>query len=311
MSNSESLWVEKYRPRSINEAVLDPQIKKTFFDFIEKKSLPNLILTGNAGCGKTTVARAICTEMGMDYVLINASDDRGIDTVRLKIREYASSMSLTNEKKVVILDEADNMTTDAQKILRGVFEEFHETCRFILTCNFPNKLLPPIHSRCSVIDFTIKKKNMERMSSLFFERVCFILSEEKVQFEPAVVVKMIIRHYPDMRRLLNELQRYGTSGSIDIGILGDESGSIETLVESLSKKQFSKVREWVVQNQNDNQTGVFRQVYDSLYDSLQSASIPEAVIIISEYQYKSAFVADQEINTLACLTELMLKCDFK
>jgi DNA polymerase III delta prime subunit len=305
------LWVEKYRPLKVDDCILSDEMKDTFKNFIKNKEIPNLMLTGSAGIGKTTIAKAICSEIGADYVMINASDERGIDTIRNKVKQFASTVSLTNQTKVIILDESDSMTPDAQKAIRGVFEEFYKNCRFILTCNFKNKLIEPIHSRCSVIDFTISKKNKPILAMKLLERVEYILSMENVEYSKDVVVQLIMKYFPDFRRLLNELQRYSVSGSIDSNILATTNLNIIELIGFLSKKEFTNVRKWVVDNLDNESDAVYRSIYDSLYDSLEPASIPEAVVIIAEYQYKSAFVSDIEINLLAALTEIMLRCSFK
>lgn len=305
------LWVEKYRPLTVDECILSDEMKDTFKNFIKNKEIPNLMLTGSAGIGKTTIAKAICSEIGADYVMINASDERGIDTIRNKVKQFASTVSLTNQTKVIILDESDSMTPEAQKAIRGVFEEFYKNCRFILTCNFKNKLIEPIHSRCSVVDFTISKKNKPILAMKLLERVEYILSMENVEYSKDVVVQLIMKYFPDFRRLLNELQRYSVSGSIDSGILATTNLNVTELVGFLSGKEFTNVRKWVVDNLDNESDAVYRSIYDSLYDNLEPASIPEAVVIIADYQYKSAFVSDIEINLLAALTEIMLRCSFK
>jgi replication factor C small subunit len=305
------LWVEKYRPLTVDECILSDEMKDTFKNFIKNKEIPNLMLTGSAGIGKTTIAKAICSEIGADYVMINASDERGIDTIRNKVKQFASTVSLTNQTKVIILDESDSMTPEAQKAIRGVFEKFYKNCRFILTCNFKNKLIEPIHSRCSVVDFTISKKNKPILAMKLLERVEYILSMENVEYSKDVVVQLIMKYFPDFRRLLNELQRYSVSGSIDSGILATTNLNVTELVGFLSGKEFTNVRKWVVDNLDNESDAVYRSIYDSLYDNLEPASIPEAVVIIADYQYKSAFVSDIEINLLAALTEIMLRCSFK
>lgn len=305
------LWVEKYRPLTVDDCILSDEMKDTFKNFIKNKAIPNLMLTGSAGIGKTTIAKAICSEIGADYVMINASDERGIDTIRNKVKQFASTVSLTNQTKVIILDESDSMTPEAQKAIRGVFEEFYKNCRFILTCNFKNKLIEPIHSRCSVIDFAISKKNKPILAMKLLERVEYILSMENVEYSKDVIVQLIMKYFPDFRRLLNEIQRYSVSGSIDSGILATTNLNVTELVGFLSGKEFTNVRKWVVDNLDNESDAVYRSIYDSLYDSLEPASIPEAVVIIADYQYKSAFVSDIEINLLAALTEIMLRCSFK
>jgi DNA polymerase III delta prime subunit len=308
MSN---LWVEKYRPSVIDDCALEDKMKKVFKEFIRAKNIPNLMLTGTAGIGKTTVAKALCEEMDYDYVMINASESRGIDIIRNDVRQFASSMSLTGNGKVIILDEADSLTPEAQKAIRGVFEEFHHNCRFILTCNYKNKLIEPIHSRCSVIDFAITPKNKPVLAEKILQRVKYILAEENVEYDIMVIVKLIMKFFPDFRRLINELQRYSSVGKIDQGILSSEKLEMKNLTSFLKKKEFTNVRKWVVDNLDNETDAIYRGVYDGLYDSLEPQSIPEAVVIIAEYQYKSAFAADLEINILAALVEIMLRCNFK
>lgn len=308
------LFVEKYRPFHLNDCILDEKIKNSFRYFLEKNSIPNLLLCGSAGVGKTTVATVLCREIGADYILINASDDRGIDVVRNKVKQFASTVSLSggkHSKKVIILDEADNLTMDSQKSLRGVFEEFHENCRFILTCNFKNKIIKPIHSRCSVIDFTLRASTKPVIASEFLERVCSILTTEGIEYHEGAVAQLITKYFPDFRRVLNEIQRYSSSGKIDVGILSVVDLKTDDLIGFLKKKEFTNVRKWVVNNLNNESDVIYRRIYDSLYEYLEPATIPEAVIIIAEYQYKSAFVADFEINLLAALTEIMLRCEFQ
>jgi len=306
------LFVEKYRPAFLADCILESKTQEVFQSFIDKKSIPNLLFCGSAGVGKTTVALSLCRELGSDYILINASDDRGIDVVRNKVKQFASTVSLlSGAKKVVILDEADNLTMDSQKSLRGVFEEFHKNCRFILTCNFKNKIIKPIHSRCSVIDFSLPASTKPLIAGKFLERVCSILRDEGIEYHEPVVAEIIMKYFPDFRRVLNEIQRYSSCGRIDSGILGVVDLNTADLIECLKKKEFTNVRKWVVNNLNNESDVIYRRIYDSLYDHLEPATIPEAVIIIAEYQYKSAFVADFEINLLAALTEIMLRCEFK
>lgn len=306
------LFVEKYRPALLEDCILELKTKKVFQSFIDKNSIPNLLFCGSAGVGKTTVAIALCRELKCDHILINASDDRGIDVVRNKVKQFASTVSLLNgAKKVVILDEADNLTMDSQKSLRGVFEEFHKNCRFILTCNFKNKIIKPIHSRCSVIDFSLPASTKPLIAGKLLERVCSILVDEGIEYHEPVVAEIITKYFPDFRRVLNEIQRYSTCGRIDAGILGVVDLNTSDLIECLKKKEFTNVRKWVVNNLNNESDVIYRRIYDSLYDHLEPTTIPEAVIIIAEYQYKSAFVADFEINLLAALTEIMLRCEFK
>lgn len=309
------LWVEEYRPHTIDDCILPVNIKNSFKGFIEQKEIPNLLLAGSAGIGKTTVARALCDEIGASYIVVNGSDEgRFLDTVRNKVRQFATTVSLTSgaAHKVVIIDEADNTTTDVQLSLRTAVEEFHGNCRFIFTCNFPNKIIEPLHSRCTVIDFKINNEQAMNLQGQFFNRLKTILEEQSVPYEDKVLAKVIKRYYPDWRRLINECQRYAASGSISSAILVDVADiNIDSLVKALKNREFTVVRKWVVDNINNDPTMVMRKMYDVLYEHLKSASIPEAVLIIAKYQYQIAFVADQEINLLACLTEIMMGCEFK
>ena len=311
----EFLWVEKYRPRKIEECILPDNIKKTFLDFLDKGEVPNLLLAGPAGCGKTTVAKALCTELGVDYYVINGSDEgRFLDTVRNNAKNFASTVSLasTAKHKVIIIDEADNTTNDVQLLLRAFIEEFSGNCRFIFTCNYKNKIVEPLHSRCAVIEFGIKGKERQEIAASFFKRVKTILDTEGIKYDNKVLVELINKHFPDWRRVLNEIQRYSSGGAIDAGILATFSDvKVNNLIQNLKQKNFPEVRKWVVDNL-DNDSGVLmRRIYDALYTSLANSSIPAAVLVIAKYQYQIAFVADQEINLLACLTEIMVECDFK
>ena len=311
----EFLWVEKYRPRKIEECILPDNIKKTFLDFLDKGEVPNLLLAGPAGCGKTTVAKALCTELGVDYYVINGSDEgRFLDTVRNNAKNFASTVSLasTAKHKVIIIDEADNTTNDVQLLLRAFIEEFSGNCRFIFTCNYKNKIVEPLHSRCAVIEFGIKGKERQEIAASFFKRVKTILDEESIKYDNKVLVELINKHFPDWRRVLNEIQRYSSGGDIDTGILATFSDvKVNNLIQNLKQKNFPEVRKWVVDNL-DNDSGVLmRRIYDALYTSLANSSIPAAVLVIAKYQYQIAFVADQEINLLACLTEIMVECEFK
>ena len=304
------LWVEKYRPQTIEECILNDNLKKTFQEFVNRKEIPNLLLCGTAGVGKTTVARALCNEVGCDYIIINGSDENGVDAVRNKIKNYASSMSLTGGRKVIILDEADYLTPNAQAILRAGIEEFASNCSFIFTCNFKNRIIDPLHSRCAVIEFGLKNDEKADMAAQFFKRIQMILQSEKVEFEPKVIAELVKKHFPDFRRVINELQRYSQFGKIDTGILAQISDvSISEIVKYIASKDFGSIRKWVGSNEIDSGV-LFRKLYDSMYDSLKPQSIPQAVLILADYQYKAAFVADQEINTVACLTELMVNCEF-
>jgi len=315
MSRDEFLWVEKYRPKTIEDCILPTSVKETFASFLEQGEIPNLLLSGTAGVGKTTVAKALCNELGADYYVINGSDEgRFLDTVRNQAKTFASTMSLlsSSKHKVLIIDEADNTTSDVQLLLRASIEEFQKNCRFIFTCNFKNKIIEPLHSRTTVIDFNSRGKTRQELAGGFFERVCNILTTESIEYNQDVVAKVIQQYFPDFRRTLNELQRYSASGCIDTGILatlGD--ANIANLTPLLKEKNFTSVKKWVVQNLDSDPSQIMRKVYDSLYDIMDGPSIGAAVLIIAEYQYKSAFVADQEINLLACLTQLMMECNFK
>ena len=307
------LWVEKYRPQSIEECILPNTLKTTFKEMLEGGELQNLLLSGSAGCGKTTVAKALCNEIGADYIVINCSEDGNIDTLRTTIRNFASTVSFTGARKVVILDEFDYSNAQStQPALRGFIEEFASNCRFILTCNFKNRIITPIHSRCTCIPFNFTKKDITAMSSQFMERIQFILDSENINYSDKVVARLILRHAPDFRRVINEIQRYSVGGVIDEGILAQiENIKINDLIGSMKSKNFTGVRKWVVDNMDNDHNQIFRKIYDSLYDTTKSVSIPVAILILAEYQYKSAFTADQEINTTACLTQLMMECEFK
>ena len=312
---SDFLWVEKYRPQKIEDCILPKRIKDTFQEIVDQGNVPNLLLSGTAGIGKTTVAKALCKQLGVDYYVINGSDEgRFLDTVRSQAKNFASTVSLLggSSRKVIIIDEADNTTHDVQLLLRGFIEEFHKTCSFIFTCNFKNKIIEPIHSRCSCIEFGIQKNEKQQIMASFFSRLNNILDEEGVAYDKKVVAELIQRHFPDWRRVLNELQRYSTSGSIDTGILSAMiDTNIDKLVDFLSRKDYSNVRQWVVDNLDNDPNIILRTLYDSLYAKLESRSIPAAVLIIAKYQYQIAFVADQEINLLAAMTEIMVECNFK
>ena len=305
------LWVEKYRPQTIEDCILNDNLKKTFQEFVNKKEIPNLLLCGTAGVGKTTVARALCNEIGCDYIIINGSDENGVDAVRNKIKNYASSMSLHGGRKVVILDEADYLTPNAQAILRAGIEEFATNCSFIFTCNFKNRIIDPLHSRCTVIDFKANGSKA-KMATAFFKRVEGILKEEGITYDREVVAAVITKHFPDNRRILNELQRYGASGSIDKGILASVSDvQLGELTKSLANKDFASCRKWVTNNLDNDPARIFRTLYDTLYEQLKGGSVPQLVLILAKYQYQAAFVADHEINLMACLTEIMVECEFK
>jgi len=312
---SDFIWVEKYRPTTIDECILPKSIKKTFQDFVDRGEIPNMLLSGPPGIGKTTVAKALCNQLGADYYVINGSDEgRFLDTVRNNAKNVASTVSLTSESKhkVIIIDEADNTTSDVQLLLRASIEEFSKNCRFIFTCNYKNKIIEPLHSRCSVVDFSINKKDKPTIATQFFSRLTNILEQEKVDTDKKVVAQLINQHFPDWRRVLNECQRYSVSGKIDSGILAVFSDvAVNDLIKNLKQKNFSEVRKWVVANLDNDTSVLLRRIYDSLYDTLEHRSIPAAVLILGKYQYQIAFVADQEINLLACLTEIMVECEFK
>jgi DNA polymerase III delta prime subunit len=313
---AENLWVEKYRPTKIDDCILTNELKETFKQFLNQKELPNLLLSGTAGTGKTTVARALCEELGADYIIINGSDEgRQIDTLRHKIKNFASTVSLTEtaSHKVVIIDEADYMNADSvQPALRNFIETFYKNCRFIFTCNYKNKILPALHSRCTVIDFAITNGERNKSYSDFHIRLQYILNEEKIEFDPKVIAELIQKYYPDFRRTINELQRYSVRGKIDSGILFSlTEADTKQLIAILKEKRFNDMRKWVIQNLDKEPSALFSSVYEILYKHLQPQSIPQAVLVIAGYQYKAAFVADQEINMVACLTEVMANCKFK
>lgn len=311
--NEQLLWVEKYRPQKVSDCILPDNIKSTFQEYVNRGEIPNLLLSGSAGVGKTTIAKALCNEVGCDFIVINGSDESGIDVLRTKIKNYASSVSLSGGRKVIIIDEADYLNPNStQPALRGAIEEFAGNCSFIFTCNFKNRIIDPIHSRCTVIDFKIQNGQKQKMAIQFFKRVEWILNQEKIQYDKEVVASIITKHFPDNRRILNELQRYSVSGVIDKGILANAAEiSINNLVKTLKEKDFTGMRKWVTQNLDNDPTLIYRKIYDSLYEQLQPNSIPEAVLILAKYQYQSAFVADQEINLVACLTEFMMALEFK
>ena len=313
--SKEFLWVEKYRPKMVKDCILPENTRKVFQGFVDQGELPNLLLSGTAGVGKTTIAKALCDEIGASYIMINGSDEgRFLDTVRNRVRQFATTVSLTSgaAHKVVIIDEADNTTNDVQLSLRTAVEEFHGNCRFIFTCNFINKIIEPLHSRCTVVDFRIKPEQAVKLQGEFFTRLKTILTNEKVQFEDKVLAKLVKRYYPDWRRLINECQRYAASGSIDSAILVDVADiNLNDLMGSLKRKEFTTVKNWVVQHMDNDPSMVMRKIYDSLYGMLKPASIPEAVLIIAKYMKDITLVPDQEINLLACLTEIMMSCEFK
>jgi len=307
------LWTEKYRPKKIDDCILPERLKKPFQEYVNQSNIPNLLLSGGAGVGKTTVAKAMCEEIGCDVMVINGSDEgRLIDTFRTKIKNFASSMSLAGGRKVVIIDEADYCNAESvQPALRNFIEEFAGNCSFIFTCNYKNKLIEPLHSRCAVIDFALKNGEKAQMASAFMKRVQSVLQSENVDYDDKVVAELIKKHFPDFRRVINELQRYSQLGKIDTGILSQISDvTINDIIKYIKEKDFGAIRKWVASNDIDA-TAFYRKLYDNLYEVLKPQSIPQAVLILADYQYKGAFVADQEINTVDCLTELMVGCEFK
>jgi len=310
---NEFLWVEKYRPKTIDDCVLPAHIKTTFKQIVNGGELHNMLLTGTAGLGKTTVAKALCNELDLDYLLINGSEESGIDTLRNKIKQFASSVSLQGGYKVVILDEADYLNPQStQPALRGFIEEFSGNCRFILTCNFRNRIIEPLHSRCSVVEFNIPKKESERLCSVMMARLMLILDDEGIKYETKVLAELIMKYMPDWRRVINELQRYSTSGVIDSGILVSLSDiSVNELMSSLKIKDFKKMRQWVADNIDSDPASLFRKLYDNMNEYVVPESIPQMVLILADYQYKNSFVSDHELNLVACCTELMAGVKFK
>ena len=313
---SEFLWVEKYRPKTIADCILTEEVKNTFESLVKLKEIPNLLLSGTQGTGKTTVARALCEELGADYIIINGSDEgRQIDTLRTKIKNFASTVSLTEtaRHKVVIVDEADYMNAESvQPALRNFIETFHNNCRFIFTCNYKNKILPALHSRCTVVDFAIKNGQKVKTAKQLLDRLSMVLKQEDIEFDKKVLAELIQKYYPDFRRTINELQRYSVRGKIDSGILFSLSEvNTKELIKILKEKRFNDMRKWVINNLDKEPSSLFTTIYELMYNSLQAQSLPQSILIIAGYQYKSAFVADQEINMVACLTEIMANCKFK
>ena len=314
MESNQMLWVEKYRPHKIEDCILPETIKSTFQEYVNRKEIPNLLLTGSAGVGKTTIAKALCEEVGCDYIVINGSEETGVDNIRVKVKNYASSMSLAGGRKVIIIDEADYLSPNAQAALRGSIEEFAVNCSFIFTCNFKHKIMDAIHSRCSVVEFKLQNGQKAKMATQFFKRVEWILAEEGVTYDKQVVAAVITKHFPDNRRVLNELQRYSSNEdkTIDKGILAAVADvNITELVKALKGKDFGTARKWVTNNVDSDSATILRKIYDNMYDFLKPESIPPAVLVLAKYQYQAAFVADQEINLVACLTEFMIECEFK
>ena len=310
---SDYLLVEKYRPHTVEECILPDRIKSVFQEYVNTENIPNLMLTGPAGCGKTTIAKAMCEQLGLNHLFINSSEERGIDMLRTKIKGYASTISLTGGRKVIILDEADYLTPEAQAALRGAIEEFSENCSFIFTCNFKARLIDALHSRCAVVDFALKGDEKPKMASKMFKRLEQILTTEGITYDKAVLIKLVERYFPDYRRLLNELQRHSVSGSIDAGVVAqlDSIRSLNDLIKALKEKDFSAMRKWVVVNSDVDTSRIYRNIYDGLTEFLKPDSIPAAVVTLARYQYQAAFVADQELNLVACLTELMVECEVK
>ena len=309
----EFLWVEKYRPSDVQSCVLPKQLKKTLLEFVAAGELPNVTFSGGPGIGKTTAAKALLDELGLTYMMVNGSEESGIDVLRTKIKNFASTVSLHGGRKYLILDEADYLNPQStQPALRGFIEEFSANCGFILTCNYVNRIIPALISRCPTYDFSIPKDEKQELAGDFFKHSLEILKKENVKFEPKAVASLVQKHFPDWRRVLNELQRYSVSGNIDAGILVNiQSDNIKELMGHMKRKEFTDVRKWVVNNLDNDPVRLFRSLYDSLYDCMDGSTIPHVVVILGEYQYKSAFVADQEINTLACLTEIMARGKFK
>ncbi len=306
------LWTEKYRPQTVEDCILPERLKVPFQEYVNQKQIPNLLLAGGAGVGKTTVAKAMCNEIGADYIVINGSDESGIDVFRGKIKNFASSMSFGGGRKVIIIDEADYLNPNStQPALRNAIEEFASNCSFIFTCNFKNRNIDPLHSRCAVIEFGLKNGEKQKMAGAFFKRIQTVLETEKVEYDDKVIAELVKKHFPDFRRVINELQRYSQLGKIDVGILSQIGDvSITQIVKHMKDKDFTSVRKWAATTDIDSTT-FFRKLYDNLYDILIPSSIPQIVIILADYQYKQAFVADQEINLVACLTQIMADGEFK
>ena len=308
----EFLWVEAYRPKTVQETILPEALKATFQEFVNQGNIPNLLLSGSAGCGKTTIARAMLEELGCDYIVINGSMNGNIDTLRNDIKSFASSISLTGGRKYVILDEADYLNANStQPALRNFMEEFSKNCGFILTCNFKNRIIEPLQSRCSVIDFKISKKEMPALAMQFMKRVSGILDKQGIEYDKAVVAEVIKKHFPDWRRVLNELQRYSATGRIDSGMLANlQEASFKSLINHLKDRDFTSMRKWVAENIDTDSVAIFRTLYDTASETMEKNSVPQLVLILAKYQYQAAFVADHEINLVSCLTEIMIECKF-
>jgi DNA polymerase III delta prime subunit len=306
------LWTEKYRPQTVEDCILPERLKVPFQEYVNQKQIPNLLLTGGAGVGKTTIAKAMCNEIGADYMIINGSDESGIEVFRTKIKNFASSMSFGGGRKVIIIDEADYLNPNStQPALRNAIEEFSSNCSFIFTCNFKNRIIDPLHSRCAVIDFNLKGEERQKMAVEFLKRILSVLDSEKVEYDKKVVAELVMKHFPDFRRVINELQRYSQLGKIDVGILAQIGDvSITQIVKHLKEKDFTAIRKWAATTDIEPST-FYRKLYDNLYEILKPSSIPQIVIILADYQYKQAFVADQEINLVACLTQIMADGEFK
>ena len=306
------LWVEKYRPKTINECILPDRIKTLFQQISSESRIPNMILSGGPGMGKTTVAKALCNEVGCDFLMINGSEESGIDVLRTKIRGYASTVSFDGKRKVVILDEADYLNPQStQPALRSFIEEFEKHCSFIMTCNYINRIIEPLHSRCQTIDFRINKEEKLNVGSNFGKRLYTILDQEKVDYDKKVVAEVLMKHFPDYRRVLNELQKYSKYGNIDSGILSQVSDiDLSELMNHMKDKKFNEVRKWVVNNLDNDPQKIYRKIYDVAEKYVQTTSIPQLVLILADSQYKSAFAADHELNLVACLVEIMVECQF-
>jgi DNA polymerase III delta prime subunit len=305
------LWCEKYRPKTISDTILPDDLKQTFQQFVDQENVPNLLLSGGPGIGKTTVARAMCEQLNVDYIVINGSMNGNIDTLRTEIKDFASTISFSGSRKYVILDEADYLNPQStQPALRNFMEEFSKNCGFILTCNFKNRIIDPLHSRCSVIDFKICKQDKAAMATQLFKRVKSILNEESVQFDQKAVAELITRHFPDFRRIINELQRYSATGSIDSGILVNHDNDIDELVSYLKNKKFVDMRKWIANHSDVDTAELYRRLYDKASDCVKPQSVPQLVVSLADYQYKAAFVADHEINNVACMTELMMNVEW-